>query len=232
VARGGRRVATGRAAVRQLTCRTRTVILPACPRRGTCSGVPTLLIEKFSGSDAATDHVSTAHEPATSDGAATHTGDDPEPPATATPSDCTADDAQAVAAAADGETVVVSLDGEAVRLDRRAAAALRDDLTRALTRRREFLRTTGEHRGDGSYVVARRGADSVGHSKVFERFGALEALYADLPREFGADDLDCPGLTGGRRHMLVRHLAEHPAFDCDLVAEQPLTARKRGENAG
>lgn len=26
--------------------------------------------------------------------------------------------------------------------------------------------------------------------------------------------------------MLVHHLAEHPTFDCSLVANQPLTARK------
>jgi hypothetical protein len=34
-------------------------------------------------------------------------------------------------------------------------------------------------------------------------------------------------VTGGRRHMLVHHFAEHPNFDCELTKRQPLTARKR-----
>lgn len=104
--------------------------------------------------------------------------------------------------------------------------ALRDDLAAALTRRREFLHTAGEHREDGSYVVERRGADSSGHRKVFRSLQELRRLYERLPRSFTADDVGRSGLTGGRRHMLVRHLAEHPEFDCDLVSRQPLTARK------
>jgi hypothetical protein len=125
--------------------------------------------------------------------------------------------------------VVLSLpDGER-RLSRSEAASLRDELTTALAGRREFVHTTGEHRPDGSYVVSRRNADSAGHSKRFDRFGSLEALYHRLPRTFDAVDVgdaaDCP-LSGSRRHLVLRHLAEHPAFDCDLVAQQPLTARK------
>nr|WP_303645241.1 hypothetical protein [Salinirubrum litoreum] len=100
----------------------------------------------------------------------------------------------------------------------------------ALTGRREFLRTTGEHRPDGSYVVARRRAESAGHSKVFESFAALEALFAELPTEFTAETVGRSGVTGGRRHILLRHFVEHPAFDCDLVSRQPLTARKDCED--
>ncbi|UIO98629.1 hypothetical protein Hbl1158_08670 [Halobaculum sp. CBA1158] len=112
-------------------------------------------------------------------------------------------------------------------LSREAAIALRDGLADALTECREFLHTAGEHRPDGSYVVERRAADSAGHSKVFKRFAALRRLYDRLPREFDAETVGRNGLTGGRRHLLVRHLTEHPAFDCELVSRQPLTARKR-----
>ena len=45
----------------------------------------------------------------------------------------------------------------------------------------------------------------------------------------GATAVEHAGLTGGRRHLLARHLAEHPAFDCELVARQPLTARKSND---
>lgn len=118
------------------------------------------------------------------------------------------------------------LDGQDHHLSRREAARLRDELTEALTQATEFLRTTGQHRADGSYVVERRGADSAGHSKVFHGFAELGRLYERLPDEFGADEVGRTGLTGGRRHMLVHHLAEHPAFDCSLVSHQPLTVRK------
>lgn len=94
---------------------------------------------------------------------------------------------------------------------------------------REFVRTTGEHRTDGSYVVSRRGANSAGHSKVFETFERLARLYERLPDEFTAADVEVEGVTGGRRHMLVHHVAEHPAFDCRLVKLQPLTVRKGGK---
>ncbi|MFW5934588.1 MAG: DUF7528 family protein [Halolamina sp.] len=121
-------------------------------------------------------------------------------------------------------------DGER-RLSRWAATALRDDLTAALSGRRAFLRTAGEHRPDGSYVVARRNADSAGNEKQFRDFGQIVALFARLPDRFDAaavgdaagDDLS---VSGTRRHLLVRHFAEHPAFACELVAEQPLTAAK------
>jgi hypothetical protein len=122
--------------------------------------------------------------------------------------------------------VVVSLGGRSHELDGREAAALRRALGETLTERHEFVHTVGTHRSDGSYVVARRDADSAGHRKVFERFGELRGLYESLSEEFTAGDIELPGLTGSRRHLVVRHLAEHPDFDCVLVARQPLTAAK------
>ncbi len=123
-------------------------------------------------------------------------------------------------------------DGEH-RLSREAATALRDDLTAALAGRREYVRTAGEHRVDGSYVVSRANADSAGNAKQFARFRAIERLYDRLPDRFDATAIgeaagagDAVAVSGTRRHLLVRHFAEHPAFDCELVAEQPLTAEK------
>ncbi|WP_115864375.1 DUF7528 family protein [Halorussus litoreus] len=129
------------------------------------------------------------------------------------------------------ETVAVTVADDRHRLTRAEADQLRRSLGEALTQRREFLRTAGTHREDGSYVVERRGADSAGHRKVFDSFAALGRLYERLPAEFRAADVERSGLTGGRRHMLVHHLAEHPAFDCELAKHQPLTARKCGRGA-
>ena len=125
------------------------------------------------------------------------------------------------------ETVAVTVADRTYELTRAEADQLRERLGEALTDRREFVRTVGEHREDGSYVVARRRADSAGHRKVFESFGALRRLYDRLPDRFTAEDVGRSGLTGGRRHMLVHHFAEHPAFDCELAKRQPLTARKQ-----
>jgi hypothetical protein len=131
-----------------------------------------------------------------------------------------------VSVRAESGTVVVSLGGTSHELHRREAASLRRALGETLTERRAFVHTVGTHRSDGSYVVARRGADSAGHRKVFERFEELRGLYESLPGEFTVGDVELPGLTGSRRHLVVRHLAEHPAFDCALVARQPLTVAK------
>jgi hypothetical protein len=125
--------------------------------------------------------------------------------------------------------VLLYLGSESYVLDRTEAARLRSELGEALSERREFLRTVGEHREDGSYVVSRRGAESSGHRKVFDSFADLGRLYERLPREFTASDVAGEGLTGSRRHILVHHLVEHPAFDCDLASRQPLTGRKPGE---
>lgn len=122
------------------------------------------------------------------------------------------------------------LGGETHLLDRAAAERLRAELSASLRRVREFVHTAGEHRPDGAYVVSRRRASSSGHSKRFESLEELRAAYESLPREFVAADVTVA--SGGRRHMLVRHFAEHPAFDCDLVSEQPLTALKAGTETG
>lgn len=149
-----------------------------------CIGVPTLLIEKFSGS------------------------------------------VDAVTSADDG-TVVLSVGTETYRLERTEATALCDELQDALHDRTEFTHTVCVHRPDGSYVVKRRGADSTGHSKVFDQFEQCRQLYDRLPETFTATDVEHTGVTGGRRHMLVWHFVEHDAFDCELRSRQPLTARKR-----
>jgi len=79
--------------------------------------------------------------------------------------------------------------------------------------------------------VSRRGADSAGNAKVFESFDAVRRLYDRLPGTFSADDVEHTGITGSRKHMLVRHFAEHPAFDCEIETRSPLTASKVGDDA-
>jgi hypothetical protein len=138
------------------------------------------------------------------------------------------DSGRTVDAEADASEVHLRLGDETHVLTHAEARSLRQRLGDALVRREEFLHTAGEHRPDGSYVVARRRADSAGNRKVFESVCALERLWERLPPEFTAEDLGRTGLSGGRRHMVLRHLVEHPAFDCELVSEQPLTARKGG----
>jgi len=128
--------------------------------------------------------------------------------------------------------VFLTIDGARHELSRHAAATLAADLGDALARCDEFVHTIGECRPDGSYVVSRRAGNSAGHRKVFEDWDALVERYDRLPRTFTASDLDGPGISGGRRHLLVRFLAEHPAFACELVSRQPLTARKRDRRNG
>ncbi|MFB6205005.1 MAG: hypothetical protein ABEJ05_00540 [Haloglomus sp.] len=126
--------------------------------------------------------------------------------------------------------MILAVDGTRHQLSDAAAARLRESLGEALSRERTFVHTVGRRRPDGSYVVSRRDAESAGHRKVFDSRAALRALFERLPREFTAADLAADDLSGGRRHMVLRHLAEHPAFDCSLVHRQPLTARKGGES--
>nr|WP_247728895.1 hypothetical protein [Halovivax limisalsi] len=106
---------------------------------------------------------------------------------------------------------------------------MRAELADALSEKREFARTVGRHRSDGTYVVERRGASSSGHRKVFDSFEALRSLYRSLPERVRASDLDRDGLTGSRRHAVLWHFVEHPAFECDRIARQPLTVVKRGD---
>ena len=136
-------------------------------------------------------------------------------------------DESPVAVTTDEESIFVEVDDRTCELSRADAADLQEAIGSALTEEREFFRTTGEHREDGSYVVARRGADSAGNAKVFESFEALRRLYDRLPASFAAEDVGRTGITGSRRHMLIRHLGEHPAFDCAIDSRNPLTARKQ-----
>ncbi|WP_264475584.1 DUF7528 family protein [Halorubellus salinus] len=116
-------------------------------------------------------------------------------------------------------------------MSRADAVALKEQLGDAVVADREFFRTAGRHREDGSYEVRRRGADSTGNAKVFRDFDAVERLYERLPTEFDADDVSRTGITGSRRHMLVRHFAEHPAFDCEITTRSPLCAKKTEQDA-
>ena len=125
------------------------------------------------------------------------------------------------------DSVLVSLAGHRHELSWKEAVSLRAALDDSLTEHREFVHTIGTHRADGSYVVARRGAESAGHRKVFDSFDVLHDLFDALPETFTASDVDAPDLSGSRRHLVVRHLTEHPEFVCSLAARQPLTAEKR-----
>ncbi|WP_416839373.1 hypothetical protein [Haloferax sp. DFSO52] len=127
----------------------------------------------------------------------------------------------------DDEAIVITVGGQTCELTRSAAADLQEAIGSALTEKREFFRTAGEYRKDGSYVVSRRGADSTGNAKVFTSFEELRRLYDRLPDEFTADDVGRTGITGSRRHMIIRHLGEHPGFDCRISSRNPLTAEKQ-----
>lgn len=130
---------------------------------------------------------------------------------------------------ADGARIVLTVDGDTHELTRSAAAALADAVGDALTNREEFLRTAGEHREDGSYVVSRRNADSTGNSAAFPSFAALERLFGRLPEEFTAEDVTRAGVTGSRRHMLVWHFGEHPAFPARVACRNPLRVEKTAD---
>ncbi len=81
-------------------------------------------------------------------------------------------------------------------------------------------------------MVERRGAESAGNRKVFDSFRRLERLYDRLPGRFTAEAVGRTGITGSRRHMLVRHVAEHPAFACRIETRNPLTVIKESAAAG
>ena len=136
------------------------------------------------------------------------------------------DDQTAVAVESEDGEIRLTVDGETYRLPREAALALRESVGDALERRLELFRTVGQHRRDGSYAVARRGADTPGNEQVFDSVEALCALFDSLPAEFGAEAVGERGVTGSRRHLIVRHFAEHPRFDCRLTSERPLRAEK------
>jgi len=133
-------------------------------------------------------------------------------------------DSDSVDAAAAADGVELSLDGESVVLSRDAAVELRAAVRNALTERQPFERTAGIHRADGSYLVERRAAATTGNSAVFDSFDDLRGVFDELPERFVAEDVDC--VTGSRRHMVVRHFAEHPAFPATLAARRPLACEK------
>jgi hypothetical protein len=62
---------------------------------------------------------------------------------------------------------------------------------------------------------------------VFENFEELRRLYGRLPEQFSAEDVGRTGITGSRRHMVIRHFCEHPAFQCNISRRNPLTATKQ-----
>jgi len=133
-------------------------------------------------------------------------------------------DSDSVDATTTADGVELSVDEDSFVLSRDAAAELRAAVADALTERQAFEQTAGVHRPDGSYVVERRHADTTGNSAVFDSFEDLRRVFADLPAEFGAEDVGC--VTGSRRHMVVRHFAEHPAFPATLSSRRPLTGEK------
>jgi hypothetical protein len=133
-----------------------------------------------------------------------------------------------VAVESEDGAVRLTVAGETYCLPREQALALRESVGDALDRRIELFRTVGHYRRNGSYAVARRSADSPGNEQVFDSVDALRELFAALPAAFDAEDVGEQGVTGSRRHMIVRHLAEHPRFDCRLVSERPLRAEKGG----
>gem|GEM_PF-2927110 len=125
--------------------------------------------------------------------------------------------------------VRLTVDGVARELSSTDAAALRAALGEAVGGREAFCRTAAVCRPDGSYGVARRDAQP---AKVFDSLATLRRLYDRLPDRFTAADLgetaaalDTP-VSGSRRQLVVRHLAEHPRFDCTLACRNPLTAEK------
>ena len=109
---------------------------------------------------------------------------------------------------------------------------LKEQIDEVLTKREEFFRTAGEYREDGSYVVERRAADTTGNSAVFQSFGELKRLFDRLPDRFDADAITRSGITGSRRHMLIRHFVEHPDFPCTLESRNPLRGKKTSEEGG
>jgi hypothetical protein len=134
--------------------------------------------------------------------------------------------ADSVSVSADGDAVVITVADRVCELDRADAAELRAAIGEAVADRRTFLRTACEYRPDGSYAVERRAADGDSPAKVFESVEAVRELYDRLPTEFDAEAVGRSGITGSRRHLLIRHFAEHPAFDCSITCRNPLTARK------
>ncbi len=124
-------------------------------------------------------------------------------------------------------TVVLSVGEATRRLTPAEATRVRAALGGAIAERRAFVHTVGERRPDGSYVVRRRDSDATGNSVTFDAFEALCRLFERLPATVDAETVgdEREGVTGSRRHLVVWHLAEHPAFDARVESRSPLRVR-------
>lgn len=122
--------------------------------------------------------------------------------------------------------MLLRIAGERYALPLEVARGLRVDLSDALTERQSFINTACVRHADGRYVIERRRAASSGNRITFDSIEAIRDCFDGLPNTFGATDVECDGITGSRRHLLVRHFAESPAFECELICENPLKAKK------
>lgn len=125
------------------------------------------------------------------------------------------------------DTVLLRIADEQYVLPLEVARSLHGDLIDALTERQSFVHTICIRRADGRYIIERRRAASSGNRIVFDSIEAIRDCFDGLPNTFGATDVECDGITGSRRHLLVRHFAESPDFACELICENPLQAEKQ-----
>lgn len=124
------------------------------------------------------------------------------------------------------DVVVLRIAGERYALSLDVARSLHVDLHDALTERQSFVHTTSVRHVDGRYIIERRRAASSGNQIAFDSIEAVQDCFDDLPDTFGAADVEYEGITGSRRHLLVRHFAESAEFTCELICENPLQAKK------
>jgi hypothetical protein len=122
---------------------------------------------------------------------------------------------------------MLTIAGEQYALPVPVARRLYANLHDTLTERRQFVHTISVRHPDGRYVIERRRAASTGNRIAFDSIEAIRECFVTLPDTFGACDVECDGITGSRRHLLVRHFAESPEFACELVCENPLQAKKQ-----
>lgn len=122
---------------------------------------------------------------------------------------------------------MLTIAGERYTLPISVARHLYADLHDTLTERHQFVHTVSVQHPDGRYVIERRRAASTGNRIAFDSIEAIRECFVDLPDTFGATHVECDGITGSRRHLLVRHFAESPEFACGLVCENPLQAKKK-----
>lgn len=123
--------------------------------------------------------------------------------------------------------MILTIAGEEYTLPIPVARCLYADLHDTLTERSQFVHTISVRHPDGRYVIERRRAASTGNRIAFDSIEAIRECFLDLPDTFGATDIDCDGITGSRRHLLVRHFAESSVFACELICENPLQAKKQ-----